>query len=77
MLVAQIALALSRGQALEWGLWAVCCKLLGGSMGQLVIRVEVVRMAPTQQSQALTDFHHVGLCGISMQHYLSLSNGAA
>ena len=61
LLLAQ-TLALSGGRALEWGLWAACCKLLGGSMGQLLIRVEVMRMAPTLQSQRQrTDFHHVGL----------------
>lgn len=33
--------ALSDGQELEWGVWAVLYKLAGGSMGQLFTRLEV------------------------------------
>ena len=30
----------------KWGLWAACCKLLGGGTGQLLSRIRVVNMAP-------------------------------
>ena len=41
----------------EWGLWIMYGKILGGNMGQLLIRVKVVTMDPTQQFQTVTDFH--------------------
>ena len=74
-----LTLALSGSLAMEHlnvVLWAACCKLLGGNMGQLVIRVEVVRMAPTQQSQTLTSFYHVGLGRANRQGHISPSNAA-
>ena len=45
MLIVQRAFSLLGGQALEWGLWAMCYKLVGNSMRQLLLRGEVVNVA--------------------------------
>ena len=55
----------------------MCCKLLGGSMGQLVTRVEVVSVVPSWQSQRQwTNLCHVGLGRAKRQSSLSPSHAA-
>ena len=58
-MAAQNALGLSGDRALEWGLSEMCCKLHGGSMGQLVTTMSVV---PTQESQR----HCKDLCNVRL-----------
>ena len=73
---AQMTLFLLGGLAIEH-LNGVCGEHTNSYLGQHrpigYPRVEVVRTAPTQQSQALTDFHHVGLGRASRKYCIFTS----